>query len=162
MDARRELAGTELEDNMNPRGRRIDMSDLENPRWEAFVQQRADGLNVTDAYVAAGHKRNRGAGSRVAKEPEVVKRLAELLIQREALCKARIEETIVALVAMAEGADLKSGAGIKEARAARLEAHRLNGLLARGREEKAWEPPRVLTDEEWEAKYGANAPGSAC
>ena len=138
------------------------MSDLENPGWEAFVQERADGLNIIDAYVAAGHKRSRSAGSRVSKEPEVVKRLAELLIQREALCKARIEETIVALVAMAEGADLKSGAGIKEARAARLEAHRLNGLLAKRRAEEAWEPPREMTEAEWVAKYGADALESGC
>ena len=138
------------------------MSDLENPGWEAFVQERADGLDITGAYVAAGHKRNRGAGSRVAKEPEVVKRLAQLLIQREALCKARLEETIAALVAMAEGADLKSGAGIKEARAARLEAHRLNGLLAKRREEEAWEPPHVMTEAEWDAKYGPDAPGQGC
>ena len=135
------------------------MSDLENPGWEAFAQGRARDLNMTDAYVAAGYKHSRGAGSRLNKKPEVKRRLAELLVQRAAIRAARIEETIVALVAMAEGADLKSGAGLKEARAARLEAHRLNGLLAQRREAETWEPqPRPMTEAEWDAKYGPDAP----
>ena len=134
------------------------MPELENPGWEAFVQGRVRGLTITDAYVAAGHKRSRGAANRLDRLPQVEKRLAERLIQRQALGKAQTEETIVALVAMAEGADLKSGAGIREARVARLEAHRLCELLTREREAETWEPPREMTEAEWEAKYGADAP----
>jgi len=134
------------------------MSDLENPGWEAFAQGRARGLNMTNAYVAAGYKHSRGAASRVNGKPLVKKRLEELLIQREALRKARLEETIVALVALAEGADLKSGAGVKEARAARLEAHRLSVLLTQRREAETCEPdPPPMAKAEWIAKYGAAA-----
>jgi phage terminase small subunit len=125
------------------------MADLENPRWEAFAQARARSLNMTAAYKAAGYKTSRGAASRLNKKPPVEARLGELLVQREALREARIEETIVALVAMAAVADLKNGAGLKEARAARLEAHRLGGLLTQRQEEEAWTPPRRMTTAEW-------------
>jgi hypothetical protein len=134
------------------------MPELENPDWEAFVQARARGLAVTEAWRAAGHKRSRGDRRRLYRAPEVNRRLAELLVQREALRKAHMEETIEALVAMAEGADLKTGVGIKEARAARLEAHRLSALLARRHEAETWAPPRPMTEAEWEAKYGPDAP----
>jgi phage terminase small subunit len=133
------------------------MADLENRGWEAFAQGRAQGLNMTKAYEAAGYKFNRSAASRLNNKPAVSKRLEELLIQREALREARLEETIVALVSMARDADPKNGVSLKEARTARLEAHRLSGLLAQQREAEAYEPPRGLSDEAWEARYGCNA-----
>jgi hypothetical protein len=134
------------------------MPELQNPGWEAFAQALARGAAVTQAEQAAGGKRSRGARRRIARSPEVNHRVAELLVQREALRKARMEETIEALVAMADGADLKTGVGIKEARAARLEAHRLSALLARRQEAEAWRPPRPMTEAEWDAKYGPDAP----
>ena len=134
------------------------MPELENPGWEAFAQARARGVAVTQAWQAAGVKRSRGARRRIERSPQINRRLAELLLQREALRKAQMEETIEALVAMAEGADLKTGVGIKEARAARLEAHRLSALLARRHEAETWRPPRPMTEAEWDAKYGPDAP----
>ena len=134
------------------------MPELENPGWEAFAQARARGVAVTQAWQAAGHKRSRGDRRRIGRTPQVNRRLAELHLQREALRKAHMEETIEALVAMAEGADLKTGVGLKEARAARLEAHRLSALLARRHEAETWRPPRPMTEAEWDAKYGPDAP----
>ncbi len=136
------------------------MGDLENPGWEAFAQARVQGQTMTEAYLTAGYKPSRGAASRLNAKPPVRARIGELLIQREALRKARLEETIVALVAMADRADLTNGAGLKEARAARLEAHRLCALLTQRRETEAWTPPREMTEAEWDAKYGPDAPGS--
>jgi hypothetical protein len=134
------------------------MTDRQNPGRDAFIQARARGLNSADAHVAAGYTRCRAAAGRVAKRPEVEARLAQLLIPRQALREARVEETILALLAMAEVAGLKSGAGIREARAARLEAHRLSSSLSRRPPAEPWEPPRPMTEEEWEAKYGPDAP----
>jgi hypothetical protein len=134
------------------------MPELQNPVWEAFVQARARGSSVTEAWQGAGGERSRGDRRRIHRIPEVDRRLAELLVQREALRKAHMEETIGALVAMAEGADLKTGVGLREARAARLEAHRLSALLARRRDAETWAPPRPMTEAEWEAKYGPDAP----
>ena len=134
------------------------MPELQHPDWEAFAQARARGVAVTQAEQAADGKRCPGARRRTERSPEINRRLAELRVQREALRKAHMEETIEALVAMAEGADLKTGVGIREARAARLEAHRLSALLARRHEAETWEPPRPMTEAEWEAKYGPDAP----
>jgi alkylation response protein AidB-like acyl-CoA dehydrogenase len=138
------------------------MADSENPGWEAFARGRARGLNMTNAYGEAGYKHSRGAGSRLNKNPLVQMRIAELLIQRDALREARLEETIVALVTLARGADPKNGAALREARAARLEAHRLGGLLTQRRKAETWEPPPPMTEAEWEAKYGPDAPTPSC
>ncbi len=134
------------------------MPKLTNPGWEAYAQARARGLTLADAWRAGGQRRSRVARGRVDTRPEMHNRLDELRLERAALRKAQMEETIAALVAMAESADLKTGAGIKEARAARLEAHRLSAVLTQRHEAEAWEPPRPMSEAEWEAKYGPDAP----
>jgi hypothetical protein len=137
------------------------MPQLEHPDWEAFAQARARGETVTQAWRSAGGKRSRGDRRRIGRRPPLTRRLAELHLQREALRKAHMEETIEALVAMADGADLTTGVGIREARAARLEAHRLSALLARRHDAETWAPPRPMTEAEWDARYGPDAPAAS-
>jgi hypothetical protein len=60
---------------------------------------------------------------------------------------------------MSDRADvLKSAAGLKEARLARLEANRLWGLLQREEAQSRRPIDRELTLAEWTAKYGKPAP----
>jgi hypothetical protein len=141
--------------------RRIDMPELKNPAWEAFAQGRARGLSLKGAYIAAGYSAKSSSGpASVHAHEEVKTRIEELVKQHALLHEANLEETIVALLDLAAKIDSTTAAGAKEARASRLEAHRLNGLLAARREDAAWTPPRQMTEAEWDAKYGPNAPGS--
>jgi hypothetical protein len=60
---------------------------IPNPRWESFAQHRAAGASMTDAYLAAGYKASRESASsrstRLAKQPWVRKRVADLLAARQ-------------------------------------------------------------------------------
>ena len=137
------------------------MPELKNPAWEAFAQGRARGLSLKGAYIAAGYSAKSSSGpASVYAHEEVKTRIDELVKQHALLHQANLEETIVALLDLAASIDSTTAAGAKEARASRLEAHRLKDLLAAKREDEAWTPPRQLTKDEWKAKYGHNARGS--
>ena len=125
------------------------MPDLNNPGWEAFAQGHAAGNCAKGASAWRIHYR-RGVKARIA----------ELAKQHATLREANLEETLLALLGLASRTDPKTAAGAKEARASRLEAHRLGGLLVQRREAEAWTPPREMTEAEWDAKYGPDAPGS--
>jgi hypothetical protein len=138
------------------------MPELKNPGWEAFAQACARGQSQKEAYVAAGYSARSNDGPVALFKREVVRqRIAELEGQNACLREANLEETILALLALAK-ADATTAAGAREARVARLEAHRLAGLLAARREAETWTPVRELTEAEWDAKYGPDAPGSRC
>jgi hypothetical protein len=137
------------------------MPELTNAAWEAAAQGHARGLTQQEACIAAGYSaKSNSAPARVFRRECVKARVAELVKQRGSLRAANLEETILAMLDLAAKTDLTTAAGVKEARAARLEAHRLNGLLATKREAEAWTPPHVMTEAEWDAKYGPDAPGS--
>jgi hypothetical protein len=126
------------------------MPQLKNPGWEAFAR----------AHVAGCLAKGASAPWRLFYRAGVKARIAELVTRQATMREASLEETILALLDLASGTDQKTAAGAREARAARLEAHRLNGLLAARREAETWTPPREMTEAEWEAKYGPDAPGS--
>jgi len=133
---------------------------LTDPRHEAFAVARARGANRTAAYVEAGFAPHRSGASKLAKKPKMTSRIAELDREGAMIRQASVKETIVHLIGLAEAcATLKSAAGLKEARVARLEANRLFDRLER----EAQCPPqpydKELTQEEWVALYGAPAPG---
>ena len=139
------------------------MPELNNAGWEAFAQGHARGLSQKDAYIAAGYSaKSNSAPTRLFRRQCVKDRIAELVAQHALLRAANLEETILALLSLATNTELKTAAGAKEARTARLEAHRLSSRLAAKREAEAWTPPREMTEAEWIAKYGADAPGSGC
>src|SRR5512143_604264 len=54
------------------------MAPLRNTRHEAFVQYLLQGESATDAHEAAGYTRDDGNATRLAKNPKVMERLAEL------------------------------------------------------------------------------------
>jgi len=138
------------------------MPELKNAGWEASAQGYARGLSQQEACVAAGYSpKSNNTPSRVFCHECVKARIAELEAQHVSLREANLEETILAMLDLAANGDRKTAAGAKEARTARLEAWRLSGLLAARREAEAWTPPREMTEAEWEAKYGPDAPGSA-
>jgi len=138
------------------------MPELKNAGWEAFAQGYARGLSQKAAYVAAGYSAgSNSAPTRLFKRDCVKERIAELVAQHERLREASLEETILAMLVLATKGNLETAAGAKEARTARLEAHRLRSQLTARREAEAWTPPREMTEAEWEAKYGPDAPGSA-
>jgi len=132
------------------------MPELKNSRNEIFAQEWASGANRRAARVAAGY--SPGGFDRADHRPEFKARMAELRVRHDVLSNAGLEKTILALLDLATTGDQTSAAARKEARAARLEAHRLNGLLTRQREDESYEPPRPMTEEEWTAKYGPDAP----
>jgi len=138
------------------------MSQLKNPGWEASAQGYARGLSQQEACIAAGYSpKSNSAPGRIFSDEGVKARVAELAKQHDSLRAANLEETILAMLDLAATCDRTTAAGAKEARAARLEAHRLSGVLATRREAQAWEPmPREMTEAEWDAKYGPDAPGS--
>ncbi len=104
---------------------------LQNPRHEAFAKARAGGVCLQDAYEDAGFVSSAAHASRLASQPEVAERIAELRRDRAAANDASPEAIIAALVRMGTDADAaKTPAGIKEARQALVEAYRLRKELA--------------------------------
>jgi hypothetical protein len=137
------------------------MPALSNQRHEAFARARSRGANRTVAHTLAGYAPSRGAGSRMGKRDDIKTRVAELVKEDEAIREASLEETIVALLMLAKSTDApNTAAGLKEARLARLDAWRLCGLRAARDGEAAITPPRAMTEAEWDAKYGPDAPAS--
>lgn len=134
------------------------MADLDRPQWEAFARALATGMTKTAAYTAAGYKKSCGAASRLSQKPPVKARVKELVILRDTLRTARLEETIVALLVVAHRPEPKTGAELKEARLAQMEAHRMCGLLTSARDSRPRALPRPMTEAEWTAKYGRAAP----
>jgi hypothetical protein len=133
---------------------------LSDPRHEAFAQARARGANKSTAYALAGYAPNRSNGSKLAAKPAVGARVAELEEQREQASEACLRDTVIGLMAEVHlGEAMKSAAGLREARLARLEANRLWGLLQREEAQSRRPPDRELTLAEWTAKYGRPAPG---
>jgi hypothetical protein len=108
---------------------------LTNPRHEAFAQARAKGALLDDAYEDAGFTPCRGHASRLAREPHVAERIAELRGVNSEIDKAGDQAVIIALLRMAEASESKEGlAGLKEARQTLLLAHRLRADWTKRRE----------------------------
>jgi len=134
------------------------MSELNRPSYEALAQALAGGMNLRAACVAAGLSPAGLEG--VVQRPAFKARMAELRAQQDALGRAGLEKTILALLHLATAGDQATAAARKEARMAHLEAHRLDGLLLlRSRQDTLQTLPRPMTEAEWDAKYGPDAPG---
>ena len=119
----------------------------------------ARGQTSAAAYGAAGYKTACGGGARLATRAPVAARIAELAAERALTSRAGLATTIAALLALADNIDLRSAAGAKEARLARLEANRLWAELTAYQDEEYSTLPPELTEAEWVAKYGDPAPG---
>jgi len=129
------------------------MAKLENARREAFAQARATGATVVEASRAAGYVVKNCDGGRVARNPAVMARVAE--IQQAAIGETRDLPVLISkMVAMADAAaELGSAAGMREAKALLVEAARLKGLLPPS---PARPPQPPMSRAEWMARF---APG---
>jgi hypothetical protein len=96
---------------------------LQHPRHEKFAQARAKGVGLQDAYEDAGFAPDRSHASRLAREPGVAERIAELRAEQEDFAPQTMIATLLRLAKASE--DLKTPAGTKEARDTVLQARRL-------------------------------------
>jgi hypothetical protein len=136
------------------------MPPLTDPRHEAFAQACAKGSNRKAAYVGAGFAPDRSKGSEMARRPAVAARIAELEWLRDRALRAELPHMIADLMDNAfAGEAMKSAAGLKEARLARLEASRLLDRMEREAPRPPMPHDKELTLAEWMVLYGAPAPG---
>lgn len=106
------------------------MPALTNPRHERFVQELAKGKSQDEAYELAGFKPDRGNAARLTANDSIRTRLAEL--QERAAIKtemtvASVTERLLSIATKAEA--LSEAAGLSVARAAMMDAAKLNGLV---------------------------------
>jgi hypothetical protein len=135
---------------------------VNDQRLEDFARRRASGASQVAAAAGAGYRITGSSASKLARRADVAARIAELKGQTQAVKGAELAETIIALLALAKTCEgLKSATALKEARLARLEAHRLYGAMAL-KALQADRRPRIVTlnEEEWTKKYGPQAPKS--
>jgi len=134
------------------------MPRLNDARHEAFAQARARGMSRAAAQDAADLEPANAGAAHVDRRADVRARIAELRVTRDALRQADLEETVLGLLDLATRGDHASAAARREARAARLEAHRLAERLARRGEQTAPETlPPPMSHAEWMATYGVLA-----
>jgi hypothetical protein len=103
---------------------------LENPKHERFAQELAKGRTQEEAYRAAGYTGDRTAASRLSTNVNVQARLAEILERsavRAEITVASVTENLSRIAKKAE--DLSESSGLSVARAAWMDAAKLNGLV---------------------------------
>lgn len=106
------------------------MAALSNARHERFAQELAKGETADAAYVTAGFKANRGNAATLKAKQSVKDRVAE--IQGKAAVRAEITVASITdrLMRLSDAAEaLGDAAGIQAARAAAMDAAKLNGLV---------------------------------
>ncbi len=110
------------------------MPALPNLRHEAFAQARAKGASLVAAYEDAGFTPDRSHACRLAKDPNVAERLAELRAEQIEFDDARPLAVIAALLRVAKAAETEATpAAHKEVRMTLLEVDRLRGEMLRSR-----------------------------
>jgi hypothetical protein len=103
---------------------------LDNPRHERFAQELAKGATQNDAYYAAGFKAHDGNAARLSGNERVTARVAELLgrvATKTELTVASISDRLLDIARKAEA--LRDAPGLSVARAAMMDAAKLNGLV---------------------------------
>ncbi len=108
---------------------------LPNPRHEAFAQARARGARLEIAYEDAGFAAGQGHASRLAAQPEIAARIAEIREEQIELQAASPQAVIAALLKVARAHEATgTAAAIKEVRLTLLEVDRLRDSLDLRRE----------------------------
>jgi hypothetical protein len=80
----------------------IEMTTLHKPQHERFAQFIASGVSLKDAFENAGYAPRRGNPGRLARHPDVAKRIAELKAELQPSDAASIEFFKRKLVSIAE------------------------------------------------------------
>jgi hypothetical protein len=108
---------------------------LLNPRHERFAQELAKGKTATEAYGLAGYKPSQPNAARLISNDMVAARIQELLggaAQRAEITVATVTENLRRLAQKAEA--LGEAPGYSVARAAWVDAAKINGLVIEKRE----------------------------
>jgi hypothetical protein len=106
------------------------MPALENPRHERFSQELAKGKSATDAYAEAGYAGDRTAASRLSTKVNIQRRVAEITERAAIRCEITLAAVTESLSRIAEKAEaLGEASGLAVARAAWMDAAKLNGLV---------------------------------
>lgn len=106
------------------------MAALKNAKHEKFAQEVAKGKSATDAYTAAGYSGDRTAASRLSTNVNIQARVAELLnksAERAVITVASITQRLLDIAA--KGETSKDAPLLSVARAALMDAAKLNGLV---------------------------------
>jgi len=106
------------------------MPTLPNTRHERFAQELAKGKSQTDAYTEAGYIGDVTAASRLSRNVNVKRRLAELkeaAATRTEITVASVTKRLLAIATKAEAKD--EATMLQVARASLMDAAKLNGLV---------------------------------
>jgi hypothetical protein len=104
---------------------------LANAQYEALAQQLARGLPTNQAGEAAGFAKNSGHVYDLAKNPEILTRTVEIEVENAIALRVALPAVTARLLAIADTAGaMSSAAGLAVARAALMDAARLNGVAA--------------------------------
>lgn len=133
------------------------MSLLENPRHERFAQELAKGRTQAQAYAEAGYQESRSAASRLAADPDVRLRVAQIAGQAAMRTEVTIASLTRRLLAIADkGEAAEEAAKLAVARAAIMDAAKLNGLVidkAEGAARVAVYSDNPMSAEEWASQH---------
>lgn len=103
---------------------------LKNPRHEAYCQARVTGKTLEDSQESAGLKRNKWNACRMERRPEVKARMDELKERAADKAVVTIEGITDRLLKIAKkGEDKEDAPLLQLARAALMDAAKLNGLI---------------------------------
>lgn len=135
------------------------MPTLENPRRELFAQALARGKTQAAAYAEAGYAGGKDGASKLAQQPSVKARVAELLQRTAPGGPVNIALVVDDLLRVARKSEaLDTTAGLSGARAALVAAVKMSALVPR--EEKPWVPPIPEMDvETWMRTFNLAPPG---
>jgi phage terminase small subunit len=103
---------------------------LGNSRHERFAQALAKGEPACTAYVSAGYSANDGNAIRLKGNERIAARVDELLSKAAARTEITVAGITDRLIKIADKAEVMDGApGLSVARAALMDAAKLNGLV---------------------------------
>lgn len=133
------------------------MGALSNPRHERFAQELAKGKSATEAYSEAGYEESRSAASRLSTNVNVQQRVSELQSRAAAKTELTVANITERLIRYADaGEALKDASGLSVARAAMMDAAKLNGLIVERTENTNINhdvSDRPATEDEWAAEH---------
>lgn len=133
------------------------MTTLKNQRHEKFAQELAKGETADAAYVAAGFKENRGNATRLKANESVMKRVDELqgkAAERTGLTIESVTENLLRIARKGEA--LNEASGLAVARAAHMDAAKINGLIVDRSENVNINhdvSSELPTEDEWAAEH---------
>jgi len=143
------------------------MPALENARHEHFAQELAKGKTATEAYVLAGYKSNDGNAATLKGNQRVAQRVAEIQERAAARTEVTIASITDRLLSIAtKGEKSEEAQMLSVARAALMDAAKLNGLIVDKSEQTSESVQRIIsdkpqTDEEWAETHGADLGAAA-